>query len=250
MHPGAGARGIASFLVRADQPGVIRGQPYEMLGAHATGAGGFTFNDVELADDQLFNPSGDAYRLAMEAIGLARVVVAGLCVGLSRRSCGLRQGTPCVGGPLSTNQGLRWALADVATDIDAASGLTSRAAVATDNNDADAAIRVPHAKKFAARAATHGVERSMQALGANGLLQSQAWPATWQRRRRSLSGRNDRSSEPGHREGSVRLCSPRVVWVGPIVSVIDSGGDQEQHHSSCNPLIWKRLLLVLIDLVW
>jgi alkylation response protein AidB-like acyl-CoA dehydrogenase len=38
--------------------------------------------------------------------------------------------------------------------------------VATDNNDADAAIRVPHAKKFAVRAATRGVERCMQALGA------------------------------------------------------------------------------------
>ena len=33
-EPGSGSRGIGAFLVRADQPGVVREEAYEMLGAH------------------------------------------------------------------------------------------------------------------------------------------------------------------------------------------------------------------------
>ena len=36
-EPGSGSRGIGAFLVRADQPGVVREEAYEMLGAHREG---------------------------------------------------------------------------------------------------------------------------------------------------------------------------------------------------------------------
>ncbi len=84
-EPGAGARGIAAFLVRADQPGVIRGVAYDMLGAHATGTGSFRFDQVELDADQLFVPPGLAFRAAMEAIDIARIVVSAMCAGMLRR---------------------------------------------------------------------------------------------------------------------------------------------------------------------
>lgn len=170
--PGAASRGIASFLVRADQAGVIRESGYTLLGGHATGAGGFRFDHVELAEDQLFNPPGEAFRAAMDAIGLARIVVAAMCVGILRR--GLETAVDYVtsrmafGEPLAARQGLRWTLADVATDIEAAEGLVESAMAALDAESPDAVLRVAHAKKFAARAATNGLSACMQAVGANG----------------------------------------------------------------------------------
>ena len=176
-EPGSGSRGIGAFLVRADQPGVVREEAYEMLGAHASGTGGFRFHDVELEASQLFSPPGEAFRRAMDAIGLARVVVAAMCVGLLRR--GLETAVRYVknrkafGAPLSDRQGLRWLLADVATDIEAANGLTQAASAALDTGAPDAIVRTAHAKKFAARVAMDGLAQCMQALGANGFRHDQ-----------------------------------------------------------------------------
>lgn len=170
--PGSGGRGIAAFLVHADDPGVIRNAAYEMLGCHATGAAGFRFENVALSADRLFTPPGETYRAAMEAIGLARVVVAALCVGILRRGLDVAvryvRERHAFGAPLSNKQGLRWMLDDVATDLEAADRLTRAAAGAVDRAETDAAIMVAHAKKFAARAATDGLAQCMQALGANG----------------------------------------------------------------------------------
>nr|MBC8240299.1 acyl-CoA dehydrogenase family protein [Alphaproteobacteria bacterium] len=45
-----GWRGIAAFLVEADQPGVIREAPYSTMGAHVMGTGGFRFADCRIPD--------------------------------------------------------------------------------------------------------------------------------------------------------------------------------------------------------
>ena len=175
-EPGAGAKGIAAFLVETNQPGVSRTESYEMLGAHATGAGGFGFKNVELQPEQLFSAPGVAYKAAMDAIGLARVLVASLCTGILKRALDvaverLKQ-RHAFGQRLADKQGLRWMLADVATDLQAAQLLTEIAAYAIDHCEADAIVKTAHAKKFAARAATKGIEQCMQVFGADGLLHS------------------------------------------------------------------------------
>lgn len=174
-EPGSGPRGIAAFLVRTDQPGVRRGAPYHMFGAHATGAGGFGFNDVRLGAEQLFLPPGQAFKAAMAAIDLARIVVAFMCTGMMRRGLAVAvdyvRGREAFGGPLSDKQGLQWMLADVATDIEAAAALAARAAAAIDARDPAAGALAAHAKKFATRAALARLSDCMQVLGANGYRQ-------------------------------------------------------------------------------
>ncbi len=171
-EPGSGSRGIAAFLVQTDQPGVIRGDAYEMLGAHTTGTGSFRFDNVELDADQLFIPPGKAFRAAMEAIDIARIVVSAMCAGMLRRgletAVDYMQNRQAFGSPLSDRQGLRWMLADVATDLEASMALTQTAATALDEGDPTMGVRAAHAKKFATRVALHGLSQCMQALGANG----------------------------------------------------------------------------------
>ena len=155
-----------------------------MLGAHSTGTGSFRFEDVRLEPDQLFVAPGTAFRAAMEAIDLARVVVSAMCAGMLRR--GLETAVDYVsnrsafGGPLSDQQGLRWMLADVATDLEAATALTQTATAAIDANASDKGVRAAHAKKFATRVALDGLSQCMQALGANGFRHDRPHrPATW-----------------------------------------------------------------------
>ena len=174
-EPGSGGRGIGAFLVHADQPGVERTAAYDMLGCHASGAAGVRLRGVEVGAQALFSAPGTAFADAMHAIGLARVVVAAMCLGILRNSLQVAvaylKERQAFGAALSEQQGLRWMLADVATDLEAASGLTYTAAGAVDRDEADAVTRAAHAKKFAARAATDGVAACMQVLGANGFRQ-------------------------------------------------------------------------------
>lgn len=174
-QPGSGSKGIGGFLVDADQAGVVREDAYEMLGAHSTGTASFLFDDVQLDDGQLMVAPPEAFRAAMEAIDLARVVVAAMCAGMLQRGLETAvdyvSGREAFGKPLSQQQGLRWMLADVATDLEAAQALAERATTALDDNAPDKAVKAAHAKKFSTRVTMDGLSECMQALGANGFKQ-------------------------------------------------------------------------------
>ncbi len=172
--PTAGARGIASFQVPADAPGVIRLPTYEMLGGYAIGAGGFRFENVRLDRTQLLVLAGQGFKAAMAGIDIARASVAAMCVGLLR--AGLDTAMPrllsrhAFGRPLAEQQGLQWQLADVATDLRACSLLAYDAARLIDQGE-KAPAAAAHAKKFATAAAFSGLNICMQAMGADGLKQ-------------------------------------------------------------------------------
>ena len=72
------------------------------------------------------------------------------------------------GKRLLDHQGLRWSLADVATDLEAARLLTWRAADLIARGE-DAMLAAAHAKKFAVRVAQQRLGDCMQAMGAEGL---------------------------------------------------------------------------------
>src|SRR5260370_40249273 len=72
------------------------------------------------------------------------------------------------GKRLLDHQGLRWSLADVATDLEAARLLTWRAADLIARGE-DAMLAAPHAKKFAVRVAQPRLGDCMRAMCAQGL---------------------------------------------------------------------------------
>lgn len=166
-----GWRGIATFLVKADHPGVIRQTPYRMMGAHAMGVGGFRFEDCRVTNSNVLLPPGEGFKGAMAGIDLARANVAAMCCGIIASSlqtalayCAERR---AFGQRIVDFQGVQWQLADVATDLHAAR-LMSFAALQAIDSGAPATIPAAHAKKFATRAAQKGVADCMQAMGADG----------------------------------------------------------------------------------
>ena len=172
--PKAGARGIASFQVPADTPGVIRLPAYEMLGGYAIGAGGFRLENVRVGADQVLVPPGEGFKAALSGIDLARACVAAMCTGMLR--AGLDTAMPRVldrrafGRPLAEHQGLQWQLADVATNLRATHLLAYDCARLIDQGK-PAGEAAAHAKKFATTAAFSGLTACMQAMGADGLKQ-------------------------------------------------------------------------------
>ena len=170
--PDLGHRGIVSIVVDPDLPGVTRTEPYELMGAHAMGTGGFEFDAVRVPVANTLVPVGRAFAAAMVGIDLARVLVGAMCCGMLRRSAGggpapHRRARPLFGVTVADKQGVQWMLADVATDLEALRLLTFRAARQLQDGN-DATLAAAHAKKFAARTAQTRIADCMQVMGAAG----------------------------------------------------------------------------------
>ena len=170
-----GWRGIACVLVDRDSPGVSADPPYDLLGAHAMGAGVIRFDDVRVPKTRTMMGPGAGFKAAMAGIDVARATVAAMCAGMLRS--GLDTAYRCIlgreafGQPIADFQGIQWQLADVATDLHAVTLMAYDAACAIDAG-ANAPLAAAHAKKFATRAALTGLAQCMQAMGADGLKQA------------------------------------------------------------------------------
>jgi alkylation response protein AidB-like acyl-CoA dehydrogenase len=150
-----------------------------MLGGHALGACGFTFEGVRVADDAMFLAPEQAFKGAMNGINIARIAVGAMCCGMMQRSLETAleatRARPAFGGHVADFQGVQWMLADMATDLEAARLLTYRAAELFDAG-ADATLAAAHAKKFATRAALRRIAEAMQVMGAIGFRHDAGHP--------------------------------------------------------------------------
>jgi alkylation response protein AidB-like acyl-CoA dehydrogenase len=170
-EPGAGLRGIASFIVDTHAPGIER-VPEALIGGGAIGAARVILRDVHVADADLFAPAGLAFKRGLSGITAARVVVpAMICATVEsalRLALGYAEGREAFGRPLSGHQGLRWQLVDVATELEAARLLVRRAAERIETG-ADPQVDAAFAKKYAAEMAARAIPACMQVMGATGL---------------------------------------------------------------------------------
>ena len=168
---GSGAKGIASFLVDLHAPGIERSVG-PVIGGAALGMATIRLSDVRVTDADLFAPPGQAFKRGLRGVTGARVHVAAMiCATVEtalRTATGYAATRGAFGKPILDQQGLRWQLADVATELEAARLLTYRAAH-TVAADGDAQVEATFAKKYAAEMAGRGIAACMQAMGAEGL---------------------------------------------------------------------------------
>ncbi len=168
-----GWRGIASFLIDASADGFERVAPYALMGGNAIGTGGYRLTDYFVPDTHAIHGPGEAFKLALSSINGARTYVAAMCCGMVEdaldQAVAYGKERVAFSKPVLANQGLRWLLADVATELEAARLLTYKAANLIDLGSPDAVLAASHAKKFAARMAQRCIPDCIQAMGANGL---------------------------------------------------------------------------------
>jgi alkylation response protein AidB-like acyl-CoA dehydrogenase len=147
-EPGVGGKGIASFIVDLQTAGIEKFPPYELVGGAAIGACGVRLQRVRVADRDLFAPPGQAFKRALHSISAARVYVSAMACAVVETAirtavayAGERQS---FGRPLLDHQGLRWSLAGVVADLEAARLLTLQGAHAVARGvDAQVDLRSP-----------------------------------------------------------------------------------------------------------
>lgn len=130
----AGTRGITAFLV--ERGGFTSGEPYDLMGQRGIAVGELYLDKLRVPESAVVGELGEGFKLAMRSLDLGRIGVGAMAVGIARAAfeaaARYASSREQFGRSISSFQGIRWMLADMATDIDAARLLVHRAAALRD----------------------------------------------------------------------------------------------------------------------
>ena len=167
--PAAGKRGISAFMVDANAVGLTL-EPIPTSIDHPLGR--LVMESCRIPEDALLGDVGHGMRLALGTLDVFRTSVGAAAVGMAQRA--LDETIARVtrrtqfGQPLSEFQLTQAALADMATDLEAARLLVYRAAWLKDRG-VKATVEVAMAKMFATEAAQRVIDRAVQLHGGLGV---------------------------------------------------------------------------------
>ena len=169
---GAGAAGIAAFIVDTHRSGFHLARGDAMGPLSSMGTGEFQLTGYLCEEDELLSPAGEAFKDILGAINGARAYVAAMCCGMVGEclrvasAYGLQRKT--FGKNLLAHQGWRWQLADAAIDLEAAQLMVRHTATLIDTG-MDAQSACAKAKVFSTRMAQRHITALMHSMGAEGL---------------------------------------------------------------------------------
>ena len=168
--PKAGFWGISAFVVPAASPGVSVGPAEDKLGLHASVTGSVFLENCRVEGRNLLGGEGQGLLIAMAALDHSRVGIAAQAVGIHQRALELAtdyaRDRVQFGRPIAEFQAVRFTLAEMATQLEAARWLTRFAAAAAGSREAGRLAS--EAKLFASEAANRACWQSLQIHGGNG----------------------------------------------------------------------------------
>jgi len=171
LDPARGPKGITAFLVEAGTPGFRFGRKERKMGIRACPAAELIFEGAVVPASNRLGAEGEGYRIALSALGEGRISIAAACVGLARsaleQAAAYVQQRRAFGKPLAEQQGLRFMLAEMARELEAARALTRQAAAAKDRGEPLAEVS-SLAKWTASDAAMRVTTDAVQLFGASG----------------------------------------------------------------------------------
>lgn len=166
-------RGISAFLVPADAPGLVRGKPDDKVGIRASGSCPIFLEECAVPARHRLGAEGEGFKIAMTALDGGRIGIAAQAVGIARAALeearDYARERRAFGQPIASHQAIRFMLADMATELEAARLLTWRAAALKDRgvrHSAESAM----AKLFASEACERITSRALQIHGGYGYM--------------------------------------------------------------------------------
>ncbi|MEP7132408.1 MAG: acyl-CoA dehydrogenase family protein, partial [Acidobacteriota bacterium] len=169
------SRGISAFLIDASSPGFDRSRHQVKLGVNASGTVEIFLTDVVVPAENMLGKEGDGFKIAMSTLDGGRIGIAAQAVGIATEAmeAAVRyaKARQAFGKPIAEFQVIRFYLADMATDVDAARLLTRRAAAAKDTtkkNGGRYGLEAAEAKLFAAEMAQRVTTKALQIHGGYG----------------------------------------------------------------------------------
>ena len=168
--PAAGKRGISAFVVDRQAPGFAVGTPEQKLGLHASRTAPLVFEDCRIPAINLLGEEGQGFKIALATLDHSRLGIAAQAVGIHQRALELAvdyaKERVQFGVPIAKHQAIQMVIAEIATELEVARGLTRAAALAADTREGGRLAA--EAKLFASEAANRACYKSLQVHGGNG----------------------------------------------------------------------------------
>jgi acyl-CoA dehydrogenase len=166
-----GAKGLSAFMVDANTPGLTVGERIDVIAPHPLAP--LTFDGVRVPAANRLGGPGEGFKVAMATLDIFRSTVGAAALGFARRAlhetiehASTRK---LFGAPLGDLQMTQAAIADSATEVDAAALLVYRAAWTKDQGAARVTSEAAMAKMFATEAAQRVIDRAVQLHGGLGV---------------------------------------------------------------------------------
>ena len=164
-------RGISAFVVEKGTPGFYVGKEEEKMGLRSSDTTELIFEDCRVPAENLLGDEGDGFMIAMASLDGGRIGIASQAVGLAQAcldaAVAYAKERVQFNKPISQFQGIRWMIADMATEIEAARLLTFNAAAMKDRGESYTAA-ASMAKVFASEMANRVAYKALQIHGGYG----------------------------------------------------------------------------------
>jgi len=170
----AGKKGISAFVVPSDAPGFSVGSSEEKLGLRASRTATVYLQECRIPAGNLLGEPGQGFPIVLATLDHSRLGIAAQSVGIHRRALELARDYARdrvqFGVPISEHQAIRFKLATMATELEAARALTWYAATESEQRQ-DAGRLAAEAKAYASEAANRACWESLQIHGGNGFCE-------------------------------------------------------------------------------
>jgi short-chain 2-methylacyl-CoA dehydrogenase len=164
---------ISNIIVPNGTPGYEISPPMEKLGWRASDTRELSFKDATVPEANLLGPLGEGFRQFLTILDGGRISVAAMGVGLAQGAYDLAYGyakeREQFGKPIAKFQAVQFALADMATEIEAGRNLVYRAAWLKDQGR-PFALEAAMAKLYTGELSHRAANAALQIHGGYGFM--------------------------------------------------------------------------------
>jgi butyryl-CoA dehydrogenase len=164
-------RGISAFVLEKGMPGFTVGPEEDKMGQRASDSTSLIFEDCRVPAQNLLGDEGEGFIISMTALDEGRIGIASMSVGIAQASLdaalSYARERKQFGSPIAKFQGIRWMIADMAVQIEAARLLTLNAAALKDKGERFTA-EASMAKLFASETSNKVAYQALQIHGGYG----------------------------------------------------------------------------------
>jgi butyryl-CoA dehydrogenase len=164
-------KGITAFIVPCDTPGFKVGSVEDKMGLRASDTTDLNFDDCPIPVGQRLGQEGQGFELAMKGLDGGRIGIAAQSIGVAQAALNAAvsyaREREQFGVKISKFQGLRWMIADMATELEAARQLTYSAAAMKDRGE-NYTQQASMAKLFASEMVNRATAQALQIHGGYG----------------------------------------------------------------------------------
>jgi alkylation response protein AidB-like acyl-CoA dehydrogenase len=168
---------ISNVIVPNGTSGYEISAPMKKLGWHASDTRELSFKDCAVPEGNLLGPRGEGFRQFMEILDGGRISVAAMGVGLAQGAYDLAfsyaKERQQFGRPIAKFQAVQFALADMATEIEAGRQLVYRAAWLKDQGK-DFGLAAAQAKLYTGLLSNRAANAALQIHGGYGFMEEYA----------------------------------------------------------------------------